>query len=217
MSEATLTTSHLVLLGDSVFDNAAYTDGGPAVIEHLRRSLTNGWRADLLAVDGSTTEDICDQLAQMPGTATHLVLSVGGNNALLRADVLETPVTSSGEALVLLAQASEAFRVAYAQALTACLAVGKPLVICTIYNGNFPDPNYQLAATTALASFNDVIVRAAVDHELRVLDLRLVCNTPADFANPLEPSIQGGEKIAAAIARAVTEGRFMGAGAHLAR
>ena len=207
---------HLVLLGDSVFDNAAYTVGGPAVIDHVKQSLPDGWSVDLLAVDGSTTEDVQAQLRGIPAKTTHLVLSVGGNNALLRADVLETAVNSSGEALVLLAQAAEEFQRAYRVALDACLSRKIPLVICTIYGGNFADPLYQRAAKMALSAFNDVIVSAAIDNALRVLDLRSVCNTPPDFANPLEPSVQGGAKIAKAIVRAVTEGRFVGSGAHIA-
>jgi hypothetical protein len=38
---------HLVLIGDSILDNAAYAAGGPAVITHLQRQLPDGWRASL--------------------------------------------------------------------------------------------------------------------------------------------------------------------------
>ena len=41
-----------------------------------------------------------------------------------------------------------------------------------------------------------------------MLDLRLICDEDADFANPIEPSAQGGEKIAAAIARLLAEYDF---------
>jgi hypothetical protein len=34
---------HLVLLGDSVFDNAAYVGGGPDVVAQLRARLPTGW------------------------------------------------------------------------------------------------------------------------------------------------------------------------------
>jgi hypothetical protein len=33
-----------------------------------------------------------------------------------------------------------------------------------------------------------------------LFDLRLICDAEADYANPLEPSVAGGAKIAAAIA-----------------
>jgi len=51
--------------------------------------------------------------------------------------------------------------------------------------------------------FNDVVLRTAVRLGLDVIDLRLVCTEPDDFANAIEPSGQGGRKIAEAIARAL--------------
>lgn len=54
--------THIVLLGDSIFDNAHYTEGGPDVISQVRQLLPKGWRASLLAVDGATTEDVPSQL-----------------------------------------------------------------------------------------------------------------------------------------------------------
>lgn len=55
--------------------------------------------------------------------------------------------------------------------------------------------------TAALSLFNDVISRAAFSRGLPLIDLRLICAEPADYANPIEPSEQGGAKIASAIAR----------------
>lgn len=66
---------HLILLGDSILDNGAYTNGQPPVIDQLRGHLPAGWKATLAAIDGSTTDDIPTQLAGLPGDATHLVLS----------------------------------------------------------------------------------------------------------------------------------------------
>ena len=48
---------HVVLLGDSIFDNASYVPGQPPVIEQLRSQLPPSWAATLLAVDGDVTED----------------------------------------------------------------------------------------------------------------------------------------------------------------
>jgi hypothetical protein len=53
--------------------------------------------------------------------------------------------------------------------------------------------------------FNDHITRTALLVGLPLIDLRLICTMPEDDANPIEPSAIGGEKIAAAIARAVTQ------------
>ena len=54
--------------------------------------------------------------------------------------------------------------------------------------------------------FNDVILRVAAEHHASIIDLRLVCNEAADYANPIEPSALGGEKIARAIAEFVERG-----------
>ncbi len=57
--------SHVVLLGDSVFDNAAYVAaaaGAPDVVRQVRRRSPAGSRATLLAVDGSTTAAVREQL-----------------------------------------------------------------------------------------------------------------------------------------------------------
>jgi len=66
-------------------------------------------------------------------------------------------------------------------------------------------PRLEPGLRTALAPFNDVILREAAAHRLPVLDLRLVCDHPDDYAavSPIEPSGSGGEKIAAAIAQLV--------------
>lgn len=145
------TSAHLVLLGDSILDNGAYTRGEPDVLGHLQPRLPRNWRASLAAVDGSTTADLSRQLARVPREATHLVIAIGGNDALSNRDLLATP----------------------------------------------------RLARVALMMFNDVILRTAFERGLSVIDLRLVCTEQEDYANPIEPSGQGGRKIADAIARAV--------------
>jgi lysophospholipase L1-like esterase len=195
--------SHVVLLGDSILDNGAYTEGGPDVITQLRTLLPGGWRATLGAIDGATTQDVRSQLGLLPDDATHLVLSVGGNDALGHIDVLDRRVHSSAQALTDLADAAEAFEARYRQVILAILARRLPLTVCTIYNGSFLDTDFQRVASTALTVFNDAILRVAFEQALDVIDLRLVCNEPADYANPIEPSSHGGMKIARIIARAL--------------
>ena len=70
-------SGHIVLLGDSIFDNGAYTRGEPDVVTHLRRLLPEGWRASSCAVDGARTGDLARQVACVPGDATHLAVSIG--------------------------------------------------------------------------------------------------------------------------------------------
>jgi hypothetical protein len=61
-------------------------------------------------------------------------------------------------------------------------------------------------ALAGLTVFNDRIISAAFAHDLPLLDLRLICAEEGDYANPIEPSAQGGEKIARAIAELVERG-----------
>jgi hypothetical protein len=126
-------TGHVVLLGDSVFDNAAYVAGGPDVVTQLRGLLPPGWQATLLALDGGVISGVAGQLRSLPRDATHLVISVGGDDAL------------------------------------------------------------------GFALFNDRITREVFARGISLLDLRLVRSDDGDYANPIEPSVQGGSKIAQAI------------------
>ena len=193
---------HVVLLGDSVFDNAVYVRPGPDVVTQLRGVLPTGWAATLAAVDGAVMDHVAGQLRRVPADATHLVVSAGGNDALGHTDLLDRPARSSAEVLGWLADAVEAFEARYRRMLGAILARGLPTTVCTVYNGNLGAPVQRLA-TTALAVFDDAILRVADEQRVPVIELRNVCTEPGDYANPIEPSVQGGAKIAHAVAEAV--------------
>jgi hypothetical protein len=191
---------HIVLLGDSVFDNGAYTGSEPDVVTHLRSALPADWRATLCAVDGATTTNLASQARCVPADATHLFVSVGGNDALANIDLLSTPVRSTAEALRLFGARVAAFEQSYRRGLVPVLALRKPLTICTIYNGDLPDREQAALARVALMMFNDTIVRIAFEHRLPTIDLRLICSEREDYANPIEPSGRGGRKIALVVA-----------------
>lgn len=199
---------HVVLLGDSVFDNAAYTGGGPDVVAQLRGCLPAGAEATLLAVDGAVSASVSAQVARLPADATHVVISAGGNDALGRAGLLAEGARSVAEVLLRVSDAVDAFSRDYRAMLDAVLAEGLPTAVSTIYDPRFPDPAQRRAAMTALSAFNDRITREAFARGLPLLDLRLICGEDAGFANPIEPSSHGGDKIARAIARLVAEANW---------
>jgi GDSL-like lipase/acylhydrolase family protein len=194
-------SQHLILLGDSILDNAAYVPGRPAVIDQVRNRLPQGWRATLLARDGSVIDDVHRQLERLPADATHLVLSAGGNDVLFQVGILDESVTTVGEGLRRLAESRDRFEDDYRRLLHALQDLGLPAAVCTIYNPCSPDEVFQREAVAALGLFNDCIIRNARQFQLPVLDLRVVCSEIADFANPIEPSSVGGAKIAEAICR----------------
>jgi GDSL-like Lipase/Acylhydrolase family len=190
---------HVVLLGDSIFDNGAYVRGGPDVVRQLRSKLPADWDASLLAVDGAVTGEVQRQLARLPGDASHLVVSAGGNDALGASFLLGQPAGTVAEALSLLETAQHRFAQDYRAMADAVAAAGLPVAFCTIYDTPPSSPEQRIVRT-ALALFNDVITRAAFARGAGLIDLRLICDEDEDYANPIEPSVRGGSKIAAAIA-----------------
>jgi GDSL-like Lipase/Acylhydrolase family len=201
--------NHIVLVGDSIFDNRAYTRGGPEVVDQVRELLPRGWRASLLALDGATTDRARLQAGRIPLDASHLVLSVGGNDALWKAGVIQAPADSVSDALAQLDDLAREFEDKYRSTVAEFLRLKLPLTLCSIYNGCFPDPKYQRLVSIALMVFNDVILRVGIEHSLSMIDLRLICCSPKDYANPIEPSSAGGAKIARTIVNLITRDPVM--------
>lgn len=195
--------SHLILLGDSIFDNGVYVPNEPAVIDQVNALLATGSNATLLARDGDLIENVEEQLASVPSNATHLFLSVGGNNVLGYRSVL----TNGSALLNELTNIYFEFEVLYQYMILKVLQRGLPTTVCTIYSAIPGLPNYEVMA---LALFNDTIVRTAAAHGLPVIDLRLLCTESSDYAemSPIEPSCSGGAKIASVIARVTTQHSF---------
>lgn len=192
--------NHVALLGDSIFDNGVYVAPAPAVSEQLRTRLGSDWTVSLVAVDGHVTRDVRDrQVGRVPKGASHIVISVGGNDALGHASILNESARSVAEAVDRLAEAQARFARRYAEMVDATLTLKLPTAVCTIYDANYPEPQRRLVVSS-LSLFNDVITRVGFARGLNVIDLRLICDEPADYANPIEPSVLGGEKIARAIA-----------------
>jgi len=184
---------HIVLVGDSIFDNAAYVEEGAAV-KLLLASVVKDVKVTLLAVDGHVTTDVPAQLSAFPDDATHVFVSCGGNDALRIVGVLEKPVASVGRALEVLTDIKEEFRQKYKYMLKAVSEKHNNIVVCTIYN---KVPTIPEKALSALALLNEVILEEAAVRKLPVIDLRVICNEVGDYStvSPIEPSEQGGEKI----------------------
>lgn len=204
--------AHIVLLGDSIFDNAAYVPGGPPVIEQVCQILADtGDRASLLAIDGDCIEDVALQLQHLPQDATHLFISVGGNDTLRYGDQLQHMDASLPEVMNQLATMKLEFSQTYQQMVDMVLALKRPTTLCTIYDQcPTPNPVLRLLAFTALSLFNDCITRQAIQAGLPLIDLRLVCNEARDYSSlsPIEPSVAGGQKIARCIAQVVHQHDF---------
>ncbi len=185
---------HIVLAGDSVFDNAGYVDQGDAVIDQTTAKLSGSDKATLLAVDGDVTVDVLTQLENLPADATHLFISAGGNDALRTINVLNQPVSTVGDAMSVLTKIKNDFQTGYREMLLRALQTQTKVSVCTVHDSV---PDFEQRAITALALFNEVILREAFSLDVPVLDLRLACNEARDYSSisPIEPSKYGAQKI----------------------
>ena len=198
--------AHAVLLGDSIFDNASYVPDGPAVIEQLRERLGPEWQGTLLARDGATSVSMREQLGRMPEGATHLVVSVGGNDALGCSNIVQSAI-SAEDAFAEIAAAQREFQQDYRRTLQEIRALQLPTLVCTVYDAI---PDLPLPLVAGLSYFNDTILREAIRVGLPVLDLRFVCDSSRDYSDlsPIEPSEAGGSKMARAIRRVLVSHDF---------
>ena len=184
-----------------------FAPGEPCVSEQLAKHLP-GCAIDMRATDGATTRDVLARQLNGLAKAGMIVLSAGGNDALGHIEFLDKDFkTTSREALVKLQNIRQGFQQIYASLLKKLRQQNNNILVLTIYNPKFSEHGMELedelAAEAALSIFNDVIQQTAHTHDCAVLDIRSLFTEGGDFANPIEPSAIGGEKLAAAIAATV--------------
>lgn len=121
--------------------------------------------------------------------------------------VLAAAPRSVAENFEQLADIRDRFQREYRAMLKTLLRKGLPAAVRTITTRATPTRR-SAVCTAALCMINDCIIREAAITGLPIIDLRAACGENADFSNPIEPSVQGGSKIAAAITSAVTQPDF---------
>ena len=216
---------HIVLLGDSIFDNKSYVNPSELDVPNQLRSLVGkGCKVTNLAVDGHVTRHIQTQLTHLPSDATHLFMSVGGNDGLGHLSIFQDPIQTVGEALKRMYSIGENFKKVYSSMLDNVLKHGLPTSVCNIYYPRFHSNSLdrvssylrmgvnveklQHMAMAAETIFNDIIMFEVFKRNLPLIDLRILCNDDQDFANPIEPSCIGGMKIAKTINKIANDHSF---------
>ncbi len=198
-------TKHITLLGDSIFDNKIYVPDGNSVHEHLMAQLSPPDTASLVAVDGAVVDSVFRQIDRIPEATTHLVLSVGGNDALyLQSSVMGESSDSVHNSLSQMKAALQTFQREYERVIRELQRCRLPLTVCTIYDAV---PGLDDAALAGLAIINDIITRTAFKESLSLIDLRVLCDEASDYSevSPIEPSHEGGEKLASTIVRVTSD------------
>mgnify|MGYP001397023876 CR=1 FL=1 len=190
---------HIVIAGDSIFDNGAYVPGEKDVFQQLKDLGEAQAEVTSLAVDGSVTEDVLTQITRLPSNTTHLFISSGGNDALRQMGLLSQSVQSVAEAMLILSTSQEQFRAQYRKLIARIqLLTNTKTVVCTIYHPN-SEAEKQSVMDIGVSLFNDVIVEETNKARIPVLDIRGIFLNREDYANEIEPSSIGGQKLAAAI------------------
>lgn len=195
----------LVLFGDSILDNAPYTQPKPDTTTHLQRWLPE-WSVQRLAQDGARMNDVGFQLRKLRIRPATAVLSIGGNDAAEHIGVLDRRASSSADVLEELLAIADAFAERYETVARSVAERAERTILCTIYEVQLEPARYARLARVPLALLNDRIVQIAARLGVDVLELRRVCTDPGDFVLQIEPSAQGAEKIARALAALLQPG-----------
>ena len=198
--------SYITLLGDSIIDNKTYVQKGElSVLEHLEN--ISEYEYTQLAFDGDTTLNVLNGQLLSPSIATssHLVLSIGGNDLLQNLSFLyEGPVDKINDAVAGVQQyIFKPLEQRFETIIEKLSSHRANLLLCTVYEGDLgrTDEFRDVLDSSKImvSSFNDTVYKTASMYNADVLELRHIFTTPEDYANPIEPSHLGGEKLAQAI------------------
>jgi len=198
--------SYITLLGDSIIDNKTYVQKGElSVLEHLEN--ISEYEYTQLAFDGDTTLNVLNGQLLSPSIATssHLVLSIGGNDLLQNLTFLyEGPVDKINDAVAGVQQyIFKPLEQRFETIIEKLSSHRANLLLCTVYEGDLgrTDEFRDVLDSSKImvSSFNDTVYKTASKYNADVLELRHIFTSPEDYANPIEPSHVGGEKLAQAI------------------
>jgi len=190
---------HLVLLGDALQN----IDLGSGEIESaLVPRPRNPWKITVLQALQTLQRG---HVREIPEDATHIVISIEGAWAIEASGLLQAGAHTIREALATLSAAADEFEGILAGMITAAQETGLPTVVCTLVPARYAEPAEHRVATTALAIFNDRVVRHTFAASLPIVDLRLVCDEDADYASATLLSRAGVRKAANVIRAALYE------------
>jgi len=190
---------HLVLLGDALQN----IDLGSGEIERaLVPRPRNPWKLTVVQVLGTLRRG---HIREIPEDATHVVISIEGAWAIEVSGLLQVGTRTISEALEALCTAADEFEGILTGMIAAARETGLPTVVCTLVPARYVKPAQHRVAATALAIFNDRVLRRAFAARLPIVDLRMVCDEDGDYASETLLSRAGVRKAANVIRAALYE------------
>ncbi len=180
---------HLVLLGDALQNiDLGEGDRESALVPRPR----NPWKLTVLEPSQVLQHK---NVRAIPGDASHIGVCLDGGWAIETSGLLLGGTQSIRDALDVLAAAADEFENIFGRLIAAATETGLPTVVCTLVPARYQEPSQQRVAATALAIFNDRILRRAFAARLSIVELRLVCDEESDYAKETLLSRSGVRKV----------------------
>ena len=181
---------HLVLLGDALQNIDMGVEPAEAVLVPKPR---NPWKLTVLEPPQVLERGWARAI---PLDATHIGICLDGGWAIEASGLLRGEAKSIRSALKSLAVAADQFEEIFAKLIATALEAGLPTVVCTLVPSRHLEASRRRVAATALAIFNDRILRQAFWAKLSVVELRLICDEDSDYASETLLSRAGVRKVA---------------------
>jgi len=181
---------HLVLLGDALQNiDLGKGQAESALVPRPR----NPWKLTVLQPPEVLRQS---RVRAIPAGVTHIGICIDGGWAIETSGLLQGSVRTIREALDALARAADEFENMFVRLIAAATEAEVPTIVCTLVPARYTEPSQERAAATALAIFNDRILRRATAARLSIVELRLVCDEDSDYASETLLSHAGVRKVA---------------------
>ena len=181
---------HLVLLGDALQNiDLGKGQAETALVPRPR----NPWTLTVIQPPEVLRQG---RVRAIPVGVTHIGICVDGGWAIEASGLLKGRAQSIRDALDTLAAAADEFEDMFAHLIAAATEAGVPTIVCTLVPARYVEPSQERVAATALAIFNDRILRRTIAAHLSIVELRLICDEDSDYASETLLSHAGVRKVA---------------------
>jgi hypothetical protein len=181
---------HLVLLGDALQNiDLGKGQAESALVPRPR----NPWKLTVLQPPEVLQQG---RVRAIPAGVTHIGICVDGGWAIETSGLLKGRAQSIRDALDTLAAAADEFENMFARLIAAAAEADVPTIVCTLVPARYVEPSQQRVGATALAIFNDRVLRRAVAARFSIVELRLICDEDSDYASETLLSHAGVRKVA---------------------
>ena len=176
-----------VLMGDSILNNNSYVPDGKSIASLLKKQTPHGHVVNLAKNDAimSQIPPQIDKLRELDSkyndSNTIIFLSVGGNNILM---IYENNQTPDFDVMI------EEYK-----KLVDSIKIVAPKAKLYLVDLYFPRNEENQKFWPVITEWNNKLSKYAMDNNVSVFKVSSILTGPDDFANKIEPSATGGQKM----------------------